>query len=330
MERIKNTPSPNGFRFFPNLFTRVFCVSLPIASVESLGLATPIGSTLIGLVFLAVSSIGEDSTDPFANSVHDVPLTAMCRTIEIDLLQTAESPAPEPSTPDHGVSCEPAEPAHDKRSTPRSIAQRIMYCDDGTRADVDFIDDGLKMAVTWSPKGRTEISRAQRTGDEFRGDQSRAIVAGGAIAFMRRGKIHDMQALLYTLAPVSAVVIGAIVASRTKLKPSLVAGLQHLAAGVVFAAAATEILPQVKHEASPSATSIGGAAGVATMSGLKAFEARFKGPTASLAAIGIDILVDGSVLGLAFVAGEKAGFSSTIASTLEVSFSGSTSTNESA
>ena len=49
-----------------------------------------------------------------------------------------------------------------------------------------------------------------------------------------------MQALLYTLAPVLAVVLGAIVASRTKLKPGLVAGLQHLAAGVVFAAAATE------------------------------------------------------------------------------------------
>src|SRR3546814_4814131 len=98
-----------------------------------------------------------------------------------------------------------------------------------------------------------------------------------------------MQALLYTLAPVLAVVLGAIIASSTKLNPGLVAGLQHLAAGVVFAAAATEILPQVKHEASPSATLIGGAAGVVTMLGLKAFEARFEGPMALLAAIGIDI-----------------------------------------
>ena len=65
-----------------------------------------------------------------------------------------------------------------------------MYCDDGTRADVDFIDDGLKMAVTWLPKGRTEILRAQRTGDEFRGDHSRAVVAGGSIAFTQRGKIR--------------------------------------------------------------------------------------------------------------------------------------------
>lgn len=137
-----------------------------------------------------------------------------------------------------------------------------------------------------------------------------------------------MQALLYTLAPVLAVVLGAIVASRTKLKPGLVAGLQHLAAGVVFAAAATEILPQGKHEASPSATLIGGAAGVATMLGLKALEARFKGPMALLAAIGIDILVDGLVLGLAFVAGEKAGLLLTIALTLEVLFLGLTLTDE--
>ena len=85
---------------------------------------------------------------------------------------------------------EPVEPAHDKRVTPRLIAQRIMYCDDGTRADVDFIDDGLKMAVTWLPRGRTEILRAQRTGEEFRGDRSRAVVAGGSIAFTQRGKIR--------------------------------------------------------------------------------------------------------------------------------------------
>src|SRR3546814_667790 len=84
----------------------------------------------------------------------------------------------------------------------------------------------------------------------------------------------------------------------------------------------------VKHEASPSATLIGGAAGVVTMLGLKAFEARFKGPMALLAAIGIDILVDGLVLGLAFVAGEKAGFLLTIALTLEVLFLGLTLTNE--
>src|SRR3546814_9895530 len=103
-----------------------------------------------------------------------------------------------------------------------------------------------------------------------------------------------MHALLYALAPVLAVVLGALIASRTKLNPALVAGLQHLAAGVVFAAADTAILPPVKYEASPSATLIGGAAGGVTMLGLKAFEASVKGPMAILAAIGLEIPVDRS------------------------------------
>ncbi len=103
MERIKNTPLPNQYRFFPTLFTRLFCIVLPIGLVETLGVATPLGSGLAGLMFLAVLQIGEDLTDPFANTVHDVPLTAMCRTIEIDLLQAIGDPAPEPMKPDRDV-----------------------------------------------------------------------------------------------------------------------------------------------------------------------------------------------------------------------------------
>ncbi len=103
MERIKNTPLPNQYRFFPSLFTRLFCVLLPIGLVESLGYATPVGSTIAGLMFLAVLQIGDDLVDPFADTIHDVPLNAMCRTIEIDLLQAIGDPAPEPLKPVKGV-----------------------------------------------------------------------------------------------------------------------------------------------------------------------------------------------------------------------------------
>lgn len=103
MERIKNTPLPNQYRFFPSLFTRLFCVLLPIGLVETLGYATPVGSTIAGLMFLAVLQIGDDLVDPFADTIHDVPLNAMCRTIEIDLLQAIGDPAPEPLQPDKGV-----------------------------------------------------------------------------------------------------------------------------------------------------------------------------------------------------------------------------------
>ena len=103
MERLKNTPLPNQYRFLPSFFTRLFCVLLPIGLVETLGVATPVGSTITGLMFLAVLRIGDDLADPFANTVHDVPLTAMCRTIEIDLLQAIGDAAPAPLKPVNGV-----------------------------------------------------------------------------------------------------------------------------------------------------------------------------------------------------------------------------------
>jgi putative membrane protein len=103
MERLKNTPLPNQYRFFPELFTRLFCIALPIGLVETLGWATPVGSTVAGLMFLAVLRIGDDLVDPFANTVHDLPLHAMCRTIEIDLLQAIGDPAPEPLKPVKGI-----------------------------------------------------------------------------------------------------------------------------------------------------------------------------------------------------------------------------------
>ena len=103
MERLKNTPLPVQYRYLPTIFTHLFCLFLPLGLVETLGLATPLGSTVAGLMFLAVLRIGDDLVDPFANTVHDVPLNAMCRTIEIDLLQSIGDPAPEPLKPVRGV-----------------------------------------------------------------------------------------------------------------------------------------------------------------------------------------------------------------------------------
>ncbi|MES2443334.1 MAG: transporter [Pseudomonadota bacterium] len=137
-----------------------------------------------------------------------------------------------------------------------------------------------------------------------------------------------MGALNYTLIPLVAILMGSVAAVTRPPGERLVSAMQHLAAGVVFAAAATEILPQVMHGASPVATLVGGALGVAAMLGLKAFEGRFKGPAAMLGAVSIDIAIDGLVLGLAFVAGAKAGILLTVALTLEVLFLGLTLTAE--
>lgn len=137
-----------------------------------------------------------------------------------------------------------------------------------------------------------------------------------------------MEAITFTLIPVAAILIGSLFAVARRPADAFVSGMQHLAAGVVFGAAAVEILPQVMHEASPVATFLGGAIGIAVMLLLKSMEERFKGPVAMLGAVGIDIFIDGLVLGLAFVAGARAGMLLTIALTLEVLFLGLTLVTE--
>jgi putative membrane protein len=94
LERIKNTPLPVQYRFLPRFFSRLFCLILPFAVVEDLGWLTPLGSGLVGLMFLLAVQIGDQLANPFADGVYDVPMTAITRTIQIDLTQMLGDEAP--------------------------------------------------------------------------------------------------------------------------------------------------------------------------------------------------------------------------------------------
>ncbi len=96
-ERIKSTPMPKQYDYFPMLFVQIFCVLLPMGMVEQLGWITPLGSTVVGFMFLALDKIGRDLEDPFDNTIYDIPLTAITTNIEINLRQLLgeqEFPAP--------------------------------------------------------------------------------------------------------------------------------------------------------------------------------------------------------------------------------------------
>jgi ion channel-forming bestrophin family protein len=103
-ERIKNTPMPKQFDFFPKFFVEIYCLMLPVGLVETLGWFTPLGSTLVGFMFLALEKIGNDLEDPFENTIYDVPMTAIATTIEINLRQLlGETELPLPEQPVRGV-----------------------------------------------------------------------------------------------------------------------------------------------------------------------------------------------------------------------------------
>jgi len=86
-ERIKNTPLPRQYDYFPRLLVNFFCLLLPLGFVEGLGLATPVASTFVSFAYIVLDTIGRDIETPFANTVHDTPMTTLSRNIEIDLRQ---------------------------------------------------------------------------------------------------------------------------------------------------------------------------------------------------------------------------------------------------
>jgi ion channel-forming bestrophin family protein len=86
-ERIKTTPLPRQYDYFPRLLVNFFCLLLPLGFVAGLGLLTPIASTLVSFIFVTLDRIGRDIETPFENSVHDTPMTSLSRTIEINLRQ---------------------------------------------------------------------------------------------------------------------------------------------------------------------------------------------------------------------------------------------------
>lgn len=89
-ERIKNTPLLRQYDFFTRVFLYAFVIILPFSLIsdftklQTAWLTIPV-SIIISFVFAIIGKVGEVNEDPFENRITDVPLTAMCNTIERDL-----------------------------------------------------------------------------------------------------------------------------------------------------------------------------------------------------------------------------------------------------
>ena len=72
-------------------------------------------------------------------------------------------------------------------------------------------------------------------------------------------------AISYTLIPLAGLLLGALAAVIRPPGPGAKSAIQHFAAGVVFAAAASEILPGLKHQGAGLPIAVGGGLGVLAM-----------------------------------------------------------------
>lgn len=99
-ERIKNTPFPRQYSFFGTVFAWIFVLLLPFGLLNAFSdevmelsgsariwmeFAAVCLSVLVSWIFITIDKVGSHSEDPFEGRFSDVPMTAICRTIEIDL-----------------------------------------------------------------------------------------------------------------------------------------------------------------------------------------------------------------------------------------------------
>ena len=93
-ERIKTTPLFRQYSLFSRIFVQLFIFLLPFALLTEMSKFGDYGiwlvipfSILISWVFMTMEQIGEASENPFDNGSTDIPISTICRNIEIDILE---------------------------------------------------------------------------------------------------------------------------------------------------------------------------------------------------------------------------------------------------
>ena len=88
-ERIKTTPLPFAYSLLLHRTALLFCLLLPFALAPTLGWWTPLLVVIVGYTFFGLDALGDQLEDPFGTDDNDLPLDAMVRTIERELMFAA-------------------------------------------------------------------------------------------------------------------------------------------------------------------------------------------------------------------------------------------------
>lgn len=127
--------------------------------------------------------------------------------------------------------------------------------------------------------------------------------------------------------PVLAGIIGGVVAVIRTPPAALVSGVQHFAAGVVTAAVAGEVLPELRAKGPLGLIVVGFSVGVAVLVLLRRFEgeeddAQGRVPVGFLAVVAVDLFIDGLLVATGATVSRRTAVIIAIALTVEVLFLG--------
>lgn len=96
-ERILSTPVPFSYSLLLHRTALAFCITLPFALAGSLGWWTLLPVVLVAYTFFGLDALGHQLEDPFSLEPNALPLNALRRTIERDMLSSlGETDLPPP------------------------------------------------------------------------------------------------------------------------------------------------------------------------------------------------------------------------------------------
>jgi putative membrane protein len=99
-ERIRHTPLPFSYSLLLHRTAYLYCFALPFGLVDTTGFMTPFVVGIVSYTFFGLDAIGDEIEEPFGLLDNDLPLEAMCRRVEIDLLEASgETDLPAPLQP---------------------------------------------------------------------------------------------------------------------------------------------------------------------------------------------------------------------------------------
>ncbi|WP_313365740.1 bestrophin family ion channel, partial [Pseudomonas sp.] len=80
------SPLPFPYTWLLHRTIYICCLLLPFALAEPLGWLAPLFTTIVGYTFFGLDAIGNELEDPFGRDENDLPMDAMVRTVERDVL----------------------------------------------------------------------------------------------------------------------------------------------------------------------------------------------------------------------------------------------------
>jgi putative membrane protein len=117
-DRIKNNPYPRQYAIVSTMFVMIFCTLLPFGAVPVFAQMGSLGGllgalsiwltipfcALVGWMYMSLDQVGESTANPFEGNPNDVPISQICRDIEIELRSSlGETNLPTPIVPVNGI-----------------------------------------------------------------------------------------------------------------------------------------------------------------------------------------------------------------------------------